>query len=134
MVMKSLRTAAALVILAGLAACGQEGSDEVHREVTATTAQEAPVATWRVVEPPAPESTQVPLLVNEVSCASGQSAEGRIQKPEVAYQPEAVIITVRVEYAGGAQECPSNPDTPLTVELSEPVGARELVDGGQPRQ
>ncbi|WP_369056593.1 hypothetical protein [Kineococcus terrestris] len=89
----------------------------------------APVAQWRLAEAPRPEDTSLSLLVNETTCASGRSAEGRVQEPAVEYRPEGLTITVRVTQLGGAQSCPSNPDTPYTVQLEEPVGTRALLDG-----
>ena len=93
---------------------------------------QAEVAPWA----PAPDAalssqtTQLPVLVNEVACASGQDASGRIPEPEIVYQQDAVVVTIRVIPLGGAQSCPSNPDTPYTLVLDEPLGERRLLDGG----
>lgn len=73
-----------------------------------------------------PTSREVPIVVNEVGCASGRSAEGRIVV-EVAYGSDAIDIAVGVRPLGGDQECPSNPDTPFTVELTEPLGDRTIT-------
>lgn len=73
-----------------------------------------------------PDSTEVPIVVNEVECASGRSAEGRIVV-EVVYGTDAIDIDVGVRTVGGDVECPSNPDTPFTVELTEPLGDRTIT-------
>jgi hypothetical protein len=78
-----------------------------------------------------PESTSIELLVNERGCASGQSAEDRMAPAEIEYGEDAVVVTTRVVPPPGPQTCPSNPDTPVTVELEEPLGDRELLDGSR---
>lgn len=87
-------------------------------------------ATWRVDGTLDRDSTRLPLLVTERECASGRSAEGRIQQPDVDYTRDAVVITVRVERRSGDQDCQGNPETPYLLELDEPVGDRRLLDGG----
>ncbi|PPK90878.1 hypothetical protein CLV92_1218 [Kineococcus xinjiangensis] len=91
----------------------------------------ARVAEWRPAAPPGPQDTSLPLLVTERDCAGGQSSEGRVQEPVVEYRPDAVVITIRVDPLGGAQTCPGNPATPYLLQLSEPIGGRALLDGGQ---
>jgi hypothetical protein len=78
-----------------------------------------------------PTSREVPIVVNEVECASGRSAEGRIVV-EVVYGAEAIDIDIAVRALGGDRECPGNPDTPFTVELTEPLGDRTIT-GERPR-
>jgi hypothetical protein len=75
------------------------------------------------------ESTSIDVLVNEVGCASGEPADGRIATPEISYSDDAVVVTMRVVPPPGPQTCPSNPDTEYTLELDEPLGERELLDG-----
>jgi hypothetical protein len=86
-------------------------------------------AAWRV-DPEArigPESTSIPVLVTEIECASGQSPEGRILDPLVEYRADAVVISISIYTDPG--DCPSNPEYPLTVALSEPLGDRVLLGG-----
>jgi hypothetical protein len=78
---------------------------------------------------PGPEATQVHLLINEMACASGNSPEGRVEAPIVATTAEAVTIAILVRTLAGVQECPGNPDFPVTVALPEPLGERDLFDG-----
>jgi hypothetical protein len=69
------------------------------------------------------------VLVREVECASGRSAEGRILDPEVSLGSEEVVVTFRVSPRVGDQDCQGNPATPSTVEFGEPTGGRTLLDG-----
>ncbi len=89
-------------------------------------------AEW-VVDPDAklgPTATSIPIVVNEMECASGRSATGRIEV-EIAYGPDEVGIEVGVRPLGGDQNCPSNPNTPYIIELSEPLGDRS-IEGERP--
>ena len=88
----------------------------------------AEAARWRL-DPsftPAPESTSIPLLVQEAACASGRSATGRIEL-SVRYSDTAVTIDIRVQPLDGDQTCQAI-ETPLSVQLREPLGQRALVD------
>jgi len=119
--MKKFALAAALLV--GITGCGEVAS------VGATS--DAPLARWQLAEPPRPGETALSLLVQEIECASGQSAEGRIVTPEIDYLEDEVVITIRVERRSPGEDCPGNPDTPYTLELEEPVGTRTLLDGSQ---
>ncbi|MGI5191578.1 hypothetical protein ACQEVI_25790 [Promicromonospora sp. CA-289599] len=78
---------------------------------------------------PDPESSQVHLLVTEVACAGGKAADGRVTLERLVEHEDRVELVVGVEAPPGeGQTCPSNPPTPFTVELDEPLGARTLVD------
>jgi hypothetical protein len=78
-----------------------------------------------------PNTTEFVAMVTEVDCASGQSSEGRIIGPETSVTDASITVTFRVRArVAGAQTCPSNPSTPVRVELPEPLGDRALLDGG----
>jgi hypothetical protein len=74
-------------------------------------------------------STELHVLVEEMSCASGLSAEGRITAQAV-YGAGTVTVTAFTATQEGAQTCQGNPATPYLVHLSQPVGAATLLDGG----
>ena len=69
--------------------------------------------------------------MQEIECASGQSAQGRVVPPEVDYGDDAVIITVRVRQVDGGADCQGDPDTPYALDLEEPLRGRPLLDGGR---
>ncbi len=75
-------------------------------------------------------TTTIKAILNERACASGQSPEGRVQEPVIEYTAEAVTVTISVAGRGGVQDCPSNPEFPITITLTEPLGDRALLDGG----
>lgn len=82
-----------------------------------------------LADTPSPTDTSVDLLVHERACASGQTAEGRIQLLELNETAEHVRLRIGVRPPGGdAQSCQGNPPTPFTVELGEPLGDREILD------
>lgn len=72
-------------------------------------------------------ASQLRLLVVEQACASGEDASGRVAV-EVDADDDQIRLLVGVEPPGGDQTCPSNPATPVTVDLDEPVGDRRVVD------
>ena len=82
---------------------------------------------WLAAEPD-PSATTIDLLIVEMACNSGEDAEGRVRVVEQSEATDAVELLVAVEPRGGDASCPSNPATPLTVELAEPLGDRALVD------
>jgi len=70
--------------------------------------------------------------VTEHTCTGGSSSEGRIREPLILYEPDRVGVIFTVDpLPGGAYTCPGNPATRVQVELSEPLGDRELLDAGQ---
>jgi hypothetical protein len=77
---------------------------------------------------PSPEDRTVALHVHERACASGQTAEGRVELVTLEETSDEVRLVVGVRGLGGAQTCPSNPPTPFTVELGQPLGDRVVVD------
>jgi hypothetical protein len=77
---------------------------------------------------PSSEETTIALLVHERACASGQSAEGRVELLGLVETDEQVRLRVGVRPLDGAQDCQGNPPTPFTVELEEPLGERAVVD------
>ena len=90
---------------------------------------DAEAARWRI-DPsftPAPQSTEIPVLVEEAACASGKPATGRIEL-NVKYSDSEVTIDIRVRPLDGDHHTCQGVDTPYSVHLREPLGQRELVD------
>ncbi len=78
---------------------------------------------------PAASDSALSLLVTERACSSGRDAEGRVRLVDLEQTAEAVTVWVAVEPEEGAAGCPSNPPTPFTVDLDEPLGDRLILDG-----
>lgn len=92
-------------------------------------------ATWRLpvgAPRPAAAATSFVAMVHETGCVSGRSPEGRILPPLILREPGRVFVVfaIRQPPSTGMETCPGNPTSPYTVELGEPLGARELLDGG----
>lgn len=82
-----------------------------------------------LAEAPAPQATSLDLLVVERACASGQSAEGRVELVELAETADQVRLRIGVRPRDvDSATCPGNPATPFTVELGQPLGDREIVN------
>lgn len=77
---------------------------------------------------PDPAATEIELEIYERACASGESADGRVDVVEREVTRNAVRLVIGVRPRGGDQNCPGNPPTPVTVELDEPLGDRIVVD------
>ncbi|MGH3649413.1 MAG: hypothetical protein ACRDU9_01790, partial [Acidimicrobiia bacterium] len=61
---------------------------------------------------------------------SGQEIGDRLRGPQIVMTDSQVFIAFAAEPPPGeAFDCQANPDTPYTVELSDPLGARQLVEG-----
>ncbi|MGY4858636.1 hypothetical protein [Cryobacterium sp. AP23] len=80
--------------------------------------------------PPDALSQELHLLVTEETCNSGDDAEGRIEIVSLEESDDRVSLVLGVRPRGGINACPSNPATPFTVTLSQPLGEREVVDAG----
>lgn len=87
-------------------------------------------AVWEIDEtaPPTAESTAFTALVTRLGCASGET--GNVQEPQIALEPDRVVVTFSVEsLSGGDESCPGNKFVPYEVEVDEPIGDRTLIDG-----
>ena len=82
------------------------------------------------IGPPGPDATVLDLAVNERDCASGQAMGDRLVGPQVVETEESVTIVFAATPVPGSADCPGNPWTRATVNLSAPLGQRVLLDGG----
>ncbi len=78
---------------------------------------------------PNPDSTTIDLLVKESGCASGQPPGERLLEPQILETDEAVFVVFGLMPLLGGANCPSNPSTPVTIELERPLGDRPILDG-----
>lgn len=79
-----------------------------------------------------PESgdERIALLVTESACNSGGRATDRVELVELVETESTVevVIGVRPHEDGMARTCISNPPTPFTVDLEEPLGDRLIMN------
>jgi hypothetical protein len=91
------------------------------------------IAAWRL-DPsfpgPAAGDRTIHALINERACAGGRPPDGRVLPPAITVSADRITITVLVRSLPGGNDCPGNPDFPVEIELTEPLGARSLFDGG----
>lgn len=123
--MKSPRTALSAVLFASaalsLAGCQQMSGPASNGEP----------ATWQLADPSAvtADSELIDIEVTRLGCASGTT--GEVLEPQVTYEAEQILIRVDVAPVGdGPQSCPGNDAVRISVQLTEPLGARAIVDGG----
>jgi hypothetical protein len=76
-------------------------------------------------------STDIHAIVLELSCASGDSPEGRVEQPAIELTDTTVTVTYAIRRKVGGQDCPSNPPFAVGLKLPEPLGKRTLLDGSE---
>jgi len=80
--------------------------------------------------PPDPDSRTIHVLATEQACASGREMGDDLQGPQVVETDSAVLIAfVAIPLAERLVNCQGNPSTPVTIELSRPLGDRTIYDG-----
>jgi hypothetical protein len=92
-----------------------------------------PAITWELAEgqklTPATRTIEVNLGPGE--CASGRSQNERVQKPEFREQQGKLLLSLWLRpLPPGGYTCEGTSEPPLKIELPEPLGERELRDGG----
>jgi hypothetical protein len=80
---------------------------------------------------PGPATQVFDALVTELSCNSGQPADGRIVGPQIVKSADTVLVIFAVTPRPGTHDCQSNPPTRAMFDLGEPLGERGLFDGGR---
>ena len=92
-------------------------------------------ATWTLetgADAPA-DATTFTALVTETACTGGQPMGARLLPPAITYGEGSVLIVFAARplvNPGDLVTCPSNPGSQVVVELREPLGERQLLDGG----
>ncbi|MEA2010253.1 MAG: hypothetical protein U9N78_06075 [Actinomycetota bacterium] len=75
------------------------------------------------------ESTVIHVLVTGRQCSDGQPLGDRLLGPQVVVTDTEVLIAFAAQPLGGAHTCPGNPEEPVTIELSGPIGGRVVANG-----
>jgi hypothetical protein len=92
-------------------------------------------SSWRLdpaQDPPSEEETVLRVLVTEQAYANGRRADGRVLPPELYADDEELVMTFFITPQPGFQMGPPNPETPVRIALTDPVGRRRLIDGALP--
>lgn len=76
-----------------------------------------------------PDTASFEAHVFEQACASGASPEGRIVGPSVVLLDDTVIVILATRPPQGPQTCEPGPPASVRVQLPEPLGDRQLLDG-----
>jgi hypothetical protein len=75
------------------------------------------------------DDTVLRILVTEQTYAGGKRADGRVLDPDLYEAEHELILTMFVKPLEGFAMRTPNPQTPVRVALSQPVGNRDLIDG-----
>jgi hypothetical protein len=79
---------------------------------------------------PGPNTTSLHVLATERECVDGREIGDRLLGPQVVMTDGEVRVAFAAQPPPGEFfTCPSNPDTPVTVELPQPLGERKVVEG-----
>jgi heat shock protein HslJ len=74
------------------------------------------------------EASEITVLVTRLGCNSGVT--GGVAEPDVRLEDDRVVLTFTVRPGEpSAADCPGNNQVPYAVDLREPIGNRQLVDG-----
>lgn len=87
-------------------------------------------AVWSINggSPVGPDDESFVAQVMRVECNSGQT--GEVRKPTFAISERRIVVTFGVEPSSqGDVTCEGNAPVAYTVELGEPIGRRDVVDG-----
>lgn len=109
---------------------GGAGDDGSEDPPPPAPTPEGATAVWAVsdTEPPNPTNRYFTAVVTRLECSSGET--GEVRDPAIAVDGDRIVVTFAVEpLPDGEYTCPSNNLVPYVVELDEPLGNRDLVDG-----
>lgn len=88
-------------------------------------------SSWRLDPdfPVSPTDAELHILLTEQTMASGRLAEDRILPPELALEDQTLLLRCYVRPLEGYTGRSRRHETKVLVQLPEPVGTREPVDG-----
>ena len=115
--------------LVALALVGAQGCSKDDAEHDSAAADEQ-TAVWKIDPntPPMPASERFIALVARLACNDGVT--GEVLPPDVAIRRTEVVITFKVAPAKpGFHNCLGNHPVAQSVNVGQPIGDRQLVDG-----
>lgn len=74
-------------------------------------------------------STTFEVGVNEKTCTGSRDPSDYLHDPAIVEENDSVTVYWTSTPPEGAQSCPGNPTVNQTIELDEPLGDRDLLDG-----
>jgi hypothetical protein len=88
-------------------------------------------SSWRLdpTVTPSPDHTELRILITEQTMASGALAADRLLAPELHLGTDRVVLRVYVRPLEGYVGRSAAHETPVIVQLAEPLGERRVVDG-----
>lgn len=86
--------------------------------------------TWRLdpAKPANESSTTISVLATGQACSSGQPMGDRLRPVELAATADSIYVLLVAEAPEGSQTCQGNPEEPVTIDLGEPLGSRQIID------
>ncbi len=78
---------------------------------------------------PEPADTVINLLVTEMACSSGRQMGDALLGPQIVETDTLVLVAFAVVPVSGTAACAGNAPSSVTIELSQPLGDRILLDG-----
>ncbi|KQX76278.1 hypothetical protein [Aeromicrobium sp. Root472D3] len=129
------RAVAALIAAVAVASCtaAPDGQGDAASDGTRSWGHEvegAADAVWALGpgQPISTTSTSFTALVTRLGCNDGVT--GDVVDPVVRTSRTRIVVTFQVTPGEpGAARCPGNRALPYVVDLEDPVGRRQLVDG-----
>jgi hypothetical protein len=79
--------------------------------------------------PPARDDTELRILITEQTMATGTPAADRLLEPELHLAADRAVLRVYVQPLEGYVGRSAKRETPVIVQLPEPLGDRQVLDG-----
>lgn len=80
---------------------------------------------------PNPADASIFLLVQDIDCSNGREIGDALQGPQLIETDDSVLVAFAAIPVWGIATCQGGPSTPVTVELSRPLGERALLNAAQ---
>ncbi|QCW50096.2 hypothetical protein FE634_06180 [Nocardioides dongxiaopingii] len=77
-----------------------------------------------------PTTDRPVVLATERQCTSGRDPRPYLSDPVVVETADRVVVTLTSRGDDEAHTCEGNPSVPVALDLEQPLGDREVVDGG----
>lgn len=101
--------------------------DTSSSPTTAAVAAPSDPAFWAMPQQQL-DSTSTTFVANVVRLGCNGGVTGEVFEPEIVIDDSRIVITFTVESAP-AGRCPTNDAVPYVVDIGQPIGDRQLVDG-----